>query len=354
MSLWLLFGFRLSAHAQDITISSPRNCDANAVIWCGVGSTEDLISKYNSGDSHNSAKSIQDIYSYYGITSSDINNLSSSSEVVESGRVDIDGKVYGDKGKLLATDALTGGRQDIAGSTKEDENGTIFYARPPKVSFLDRSLPAIVVLKNNQFAYAILAACGNAVEATPVPPVKTHTPPPQTQTTQPQVTTPTSVQPSSPSVAPQAQCTSLSVNYNQSNPLTINVTANYVTTDNAQLSSATFNYGNGYTSPASTQTSQNYTYPATGDYLITATLNFTGSQAIPTSTCQASVAINTSRPTPTSTIVSTSSTTPTTTATPTTSLVNTGPGDVIAAFGISSTLSALAYRLYLSRRLAKI
>jgi hypothetical protein len=51
----------------------------------------------------------------------------------------------------------------------------------------------------------------------------------------------------------------------------------------------------------------------------------------------------------------TTPTTPTTPNTPAqpTELVNTGPGDVVAAFAAVSAVSAIAYRLYLSRRLAR-
>lgn len=149
------------------------NGDTNAVIWCGADSNgtakaSEITARYNNGDGHNSAASIHNIYgsNVFNITSADIQNLSSTAKV---GSVTKGGDVMLN-GKVVATNALTAGRQNIAGSTKHVNNGTVFYTRPPKVSFLNDSLSAYVVMVNGQFKFAVLLSCGNPVSATPKTP----------------------------------------------------------------------------------------------------------------------------------------------------------------------------------------
>ena len=142
------------------------NCDNNAVVYCGASSANQLASKYNSGDGHNKAYTIQDIYHWFGIGSGDVNNM--KSDAVE-GSVTSTGDVYAGN-TLVATNALTGGRENISGSTKEKYGATTFYVRKPSVSFLQGSLTAMVVMKDGVFQFAILHACGNPVIGTPKKP----------------------------------------------------------------------------------------------------------------------------------------------------------------------------------------
>ncbi|MGH7240244.1 MAG: hypothetical protein ACREHG_09325, partial [Candidatus Saccharimonadales bacterium] len=144
------------AHAQDVSISTARNCDANAVVYCGAGSVSTLISKYNNGDGRNTAVSIHNIFDHFGITGADINGIESSN--VQAGSVTKSGDVFDAGGKLVAKNALTGGRADISGSTKVVVGKTVFYTRPPSVSFLSSPLSAFVVMNNGRFSYAILAS----------------------------------------------------------------------------------------------------------------------------------------------------------------------------------------------------
>jgi uncharacterized repeat protein (TIGR01451 family) len=156
----------LGLHAVRVHAASTYNCDANSVVWCGASSSSNLISKYNNGDGHNSAGSIHNIYDWFKISSSDISGMESDAV---SGSVNRDGDVYAGS-TLVATNALTAGREDISGSTKRVDNGTTFYSRKPSVSFLDGSLSAMVVMKNGVFQFAILNSCGNPVTGTPKKP----------------------------------------------------------------------------------------------------------------------------------------------------------------------------------------
>jgi uncharacterized repeat protein (TIGR01451 family) len=161
----------IANHAMGTAAADSPNCDDNAVIYCGVTSGASIVSNYDHGNSVNSASSIQNIYSYFNISSSDVNAMGGygvNGYVTSSGNV-----YYGNK--LVATNAVTAGREYIAGgSTYHDVNGTIFYTRTPSVSFLDSALSAFVVLNSKgQFEYAILVSCGNPVtghNVIPTPP----------------------------------------------------------------------------------------------------------------------------------------------------------------------------------------
>jgi hypothetical protein len=389
--LLIIFGFKLSTvHAQNISISSPNNCDANSVMWCGANSVSDLANKYNSGDGHNTAASIHSIYSFYGISASDISSMTSSGSSVVAGSVDINGNVYDASGNKIATGAITGGREDISGSTKEDVNGTIFYERAPSVSFAQSKLSAYVVMNNGKFDFAILASCGNPVKATPVvtptpkpaptpAPTPKPTPAPAPKPTPVVIPAPTVnsvcsgntnnvntgiasqggncstnttvVQSTTPTPTPIGSCSSLNVTIDQTNSLSVTATANAIVSNGAQLSSASFDFGDGTVIGPTTDTTQQHTYAQAGDYTIIATLSFTNSssQAISPATCQAVLTMATppTAPVPTPTVTQATVTTPATTT-----LVNTGPGDVVGIFGVVTILGTLGYHSFLKRRLS--
>lgn len=138
-----------------LTLSSPRDCDTNAVISCGALTTAELKKGYGKAG-------VKAIYDYFGITASDIKDVD---EYVVAGKVYKNGDVMvGDK--LVATNAITAGRHNIQGSTKVSSGGVTFYTRATSVSFRINSISAFVLMKKGQFASAILAACGNPVKAT--------------------------------------------------------------------------------------------------------------------------------------------------------------------------------------------
>jgi hypothetical protein len=156
-----------------LSLSSPRDCDSNAVVPCGSLSTTELKQDY----ANKSYKGVGALYNHFGISADDIKDID---DIVVAGRVYKNGEVrVGDT--VVATDAITAGRNNISGSTKLSLGGTTFYKRPPSVSFRASSIAAFVVIKDGVFKFAILAACDNPVMATakvtpkPTPP---PTPPP--------------------------------------------------------------------------------------------------------------------------------------------------------------------------------
>jgi len=286
-----------SVHAQNIDINGTQNCDANAVIWCGASSVDQIIERYNGGDGHNSAASISHIYSYFGISSSDINSLNSANADVISGYVTKGNKVYGVDNKLIATDALTAGRQNIAGSSTVNFDGTTFYTRTPSVSFISDYLPAYIVMINNKFDFAILSSCCNPVIATPVP-VPTSPPTPVTPPPPAPVTT----------VTPT--------------PATTQTTPSY-----SYCSGSTTNTGN--------------TNNASGGNCST---NTNISQVQTSSPQQVASAIPP---------VTSSTTTSVSPPTSPTTLVNTGPGSTLAIFGGTALAGTIFYQMVIRKKLAK-
>ncbi len=157
--------------------ASGSDCD-NAVVCGGVSGVGQVQHDYHNGASTNSkdtAKSIKDIYSYFGISASDINTMSAV-----TGEVYSDGRVTTANGKVVATNALTAGRLNATntcgGSNQKNVNGTKFWVRKPCVSFKSSPLSALVVMKNGVFQFAIIKSCGNPVTGTPKQPAPTPTP----------------------------------------------------------------------------------------------------------------------------------------------------------------------------------
>jgi hypothetical protein len=201
VGIMVVVGIRASGIVNALSISSPRDCDSNAVITCGALTTAELQQRYKN-------KGVASIYDYFKISASDISNIH---ENAVAGRVYKDGKVTVE-GITVATGARTAGRENIAGSTKVTSGGVTFYTRAPSVSFHPDYINAFVIMDSGQFKFAILGACGNPVSATAVPkkttpaapvvkkPVETPTTP--AETPKPTITTMPSTQtpPSTPQV----------------------------------------------------------------------------------------------------------------------------------------------------------
>ncbi len=143
--------------------AAARDCDANAIMWCGAYGKTEWAYKVVGGDGHNPAANIQAIYKAYGVSVDEM-------KVAVDGTVTKDGKVIVG-GKTVATGAKSIGRQYMPGSTKE--NGV--WIRPTSVSFKS-DLDAFVYMKNGKFEWAVVKSCGNAVTATPVITPKPVTP----------------------------------------------------------------------------------------------------------------------------------------------------------------------------------
>lgn len=206
-----------STHAVTLDLQA-RDCDDNAVIRCGAASTSELLQKYNSQtnntDRDDARTDVQELYSSFGISTEEMEQIGSTAV---AGIVNRDGNVTVN-GRVVATGAMTAGRQNISGSTPISAGDTQFYKRSPSVSFKTDRLKAFVVMRDSnsmnnsggasgdrdnsqgkRFAFAIIASCGNPVTAQP----KT---PPQPAPAKPVAKTKPQPQPApQPAPAPQPQ-----------------------------------------------------------------------------------------------------------------------------------------------------
>jgi hypothetical protein len=153
-SLLFLFG----SFAPMPVYAESRDCDGNALIYCGTMSRTELKNKLNSGtgQAHQSSSELKALFTKYGLEMDDINNL-------HLGRVTKGNLVYvGDT--VVARNVYTMGRHNISGSTSVPGFSYPLYKRHPSVSFLSDSLPAYVYTNyDGSMAYAIIRSCGNIV-----------------------------------------------------------------------------------------------------------------------------------------------------------------------------------------------
>lgn len=329
LSVGIVLALSVSLFSILQVTAASSDCDANAVIYCGVNSTESLTSKYNNGDGRNSAGSIQHIFSGFGISRNEISSIGSTAR---NGSITSDGNVHLD-GKIVATNAMTAGRQNMSGSNAQTHRGTTFYTRPPSVSFASSPLEAYVVMKDGVFQFAIIKSCGNPVKANPRPrpPAPQPTPPtpapPQpmpapTPTPAPNVvsicsgdtantatnsaaaqggncstnTTTVNQQTAAPAArSPSGQCLNLEVQTSRDNPLEVTASVNFQELNGAKLQSVSYNFGDqtAHVSLPASQLKTTHTYAQAGTYTITATLAFNdeSSQPITSVMCQSSVAV---------------------------------------------------------------
>jgi len=168
-----------TASAASISVGGPSDCDANAIIRCGAHTTSALVNSYQQ------SSFTQKVYRDFGINASEMQQLATTNQV---GRVTKSGDVYvSGSTKAVASNAMTAGRQNMAGSVGVTSGGSTYYKRAPSVSFTQDSLPAFVAMSNGKFQFAILASCGNPVTATAI--VKPQ-PTPAPATTSPQAAPP--------------------------------------------------------------------------------------------------------------------------------------------------------------------
>ncbi len=127
-----------------------RDCDANAIIYCGSYSISELKKNVDSN------YQIKSYYNTIGIYSNQFNSLKNG-YVYKDGRVVVGGRV-------VARNVYSSGRHYIPGSVRDKRFSYPIYWRHPSVSFKSSPLSAFVYLnKDGSFAYAIIKSCGNPV-----------------------------------------------------------------------------------------------------------------------------------------------------------------------------------------------
>jgi len=248
--------------ASALTLNGGSDCSPNSVINCGVISTSQLTN-YLPGHT-----AILDFYANsFGINAADISNLNNTTQNANedytvAGTVNVNNDVIVN-GKVIATNAITGGREDISNnygsSQKVTYDGYNFYIRTPRVSFAVASMDAFVVMKNGVFQFAILAPCGNPVKATPVKPTTPIVP-----------VTPTT---------PTYSCTALTLNVASSDLNTVVMDVTHASANGAVYNNVNYAIKNDTTGVTTSltagDTNVNYTFTDYGLQTITATVDFT-------------------------------------------------------------------------------
>jgi pyruvate/2-oxoglutarate dehydrogenase complex dihydrolipoamide acyltransferase (E2) component len=284
-------------NASALSINSGRDCDDNAIIRCGALSTSELADKYQSSG-------MGPVYARFGITGAEVaamENTAVAGTVTKNNTVVVDGKI-------VATGAMTAGRDNIAGSTQESSGGITFYRRPPSVSFVSSSLPAFVVMNGDRFSYAIIASCGNPVIATPVAPAPKPAPKPAPTPAPTPQPTPTP----QPAPTPQPTPTPTPTPAPQPTPAT---TTNVTNTNNN-----------------SNVNNNSVVVQAPATATATATAPVPAQTVVSQQTAPAQ-----------QTVAASSASTPA-------ALPNTGPGDVMAVSGLTTVFGSVGHLIYKRRR----
>lgn len=171
-----------------------KDCDANAIMWCGAYGKTEWAYKVMGGDGHNSAQNLQYIYKSFGV---DVNEMKQAVD----GKVTKDGRVVVN-GKTVATGVGTIGRQYIEPSIKVYG----VWARTTQTSLKSDSLDAFVYSKDGVFQWAVIKSCGNVAmgKAVVVPQAPVKPTPPKPTPPAPTPPAPTPLLPETGMEAPMA------------------------------------------------------------------------------------------------------------------------------------------------------
>jgi hypothetical protein len=198
--------------------ASAATCKTNNILPCGFSTIGDFVAKYKANDKGDYPA----IYSDFGLAPSEIDRLGKTAKMGVAYR---DGTVKVD-GKVVATDAVSLGREKKSYSSTVNIGGKTYYQDRDQDAFLS-DIPALVMMNGDQFEFAALTACGN--------PVKGH---------------PTGK-------APEYSCNMLNVT--QKNRTTFNYTTDVTALNGAKVAKLVYEFGDG-TSQTVTSASQVVTH----------------------------------------------------------------------------------------------
>lgn len=157
----LLFNFM----GANSSAALPRDCDNNAIIYCGGITPSELASRYNA----NKTGDLKTIYSSYGLSDYEMTHAGTSAKM---GKVHRDGRVTVN-GETVATGATSIGRQQLyANRTKVKIGNKYYFEGSPEHSYAKgvESIAAYVFFdKDGNFKAAVMTSCGNPVHAHPKP-----------------------------------------------------------------------------------------------------------------------------------------------------------------------------------------
>ena len=236
----------------------PRNCDNNSIIYCGAVDTNELTQKFN----ENKTGDLPTIYAAYGITSSDLASAKMG-EARKDGTVVVNGEV-------VATNAYSIGRQQIAGSTPKSIGGKTYYNSPNSTAFISNSIAAFVFFNaDGTFKSFILTSCANPGEGTPKPKPPVEKPKP-----------------------PVYKCDALTMRMLSGDQRRYAFDLAYTAQNGAALKSVDYDFGDGTgqenVAPEAAKTIE-HTYVKAGTYTTTATLHFAVENEVKDAKCKVTV-----------------------------------------------------------------
>lgn len=239
----------------------PRNCDNNSIIYCGAVDTNELTQKFN----ENKTGDLPTIYGAYGINSSSLAGAKMG-EARKDGTIVVNGEV-------VATNAHSIGRQQIAGSTPKVIGGKTYYNSPNSTAFLSNSIAAFVFFNvDGAFKSYILTSCANPGDATPKPPKE-----------KPPVEKPK---------PPIYKCDALTLRTLSNEQRRYAFDLAYTAENGAALKSVDYDFGDGTgqdnVTPEAAKTIE-HAYTKAGTYTTTATLHFTVGNEVKDAKCKVTV-----------------------------------------------------------------
>lgn len=237
----------------------PRNCDSNSIVYCGAADTNELTQKFN----ENKTGDLPAIYSAYGINASSLAGAKMG-EARKDGTIVVNGEV-------VATNAHSIGRQNIAGSSPKVIGGKTYYNSPNTTAFLSNSISAFVFFNaDGTFKSFILTSCANPGEGTPKPP-------------KPPVEEPK---------PPIYKCDALTARIVPSEKRRFAFDLAYTAKNGATLKSVDYNFGDGTgqenVTPEAAKTVE-HVYAKDGSYTTTATLHFNIGNEVKSATCKVGI-----------------------------------------------------------------
>ena len=242
--------------AGDSLQATTRQCDSNAIVYCGALTESELSQKYQK----NATGDLDNIYSSYGVSSAAI-----TGQTGQAGYVTKTGNVYIGS-KLVATNANSLGRLANYGGSAVKIGGKTYYRGSTQERFAASRLDAFVFTDaNGRFVAAILLACGNPIGGKPVEPPK----------------------------PPVYKCDSLTASATK---ITAGQNVTFTTRATAQngavLKAYSYDFGDGSKAAAGATTSHVYAKPGTYTAKVTVTVTVDGKVVTAPGSCAVTVVVS--------------------------------------------------------------
>lgn len=320
LSVGLASGLSGHAGAQQMV----RDHSSNSIVKGGTVSAQEFVDKARA----NNPNDLQAIYEAYGLKPA---HYDSFRQHAVMGTAHKNGNITY-KGKVVARDAYSLGREKKAESTVRTINGKAYYETRSQDVFNSDTIPALIVFdKQGNYAFGVLTACGNPLRAKPVIQVKP--------------------------AEPTARCESLQAAPVSGEQNTYSFTTRTAVTENAKISRVVYDFGDGSATVSRTNPAEavRHTYANPGNYTAKVTVYIqqaSGGETTSTgATCTAPITVQAAPVAPVSTPPAAPAPAPAAPVAAPAVLPATGVGEFIALFTAVSVLGSAGYYVYAKRRL---